>query len=65
MMDQEIDDLIAQMYDEYPHIRTPHNTDSGNDETRRLLWQLNLKRSVRNKRLTPCPAANVAEAGGT
>lgn len=49
-MIQDIDDLITEIFDEYPRPRLICNTPG--DYTPRLVSQLNLKRSTRTK-LTP------------
>jgi len=49
-MNQLIDDLIAELYDEHPQPRIICNTPG--DYTTRLISQLNLKRTVRTT-LTP------------
>ena len=46
----DIDDLITEIFDEYPQPRLICNTPG--DYTSRLVSQLNLKRSART-RLTP------------
>lgn len=49
-MIQDIDDLITEIFDEYPRPRLICNTPG--DYTPRLVLQLNLKRTART-RLTP------------
>lgn len=49
-MIQDIDDLITEIFDEYPQPRLICNTLG--DYTPRLVLQLNLKRTART-RLTP------------
>jgi len=51
IMIQDIDDLITEIFDEYPQPRLICNTPG--DYTPRLVSQLNLKRTVRTKLIPP------------
>ncbi|MFK3934017.1 hypothetical protein RM156_12700 [Pantoea agglomerans] len=54
-MNQLIDDLIAELYDEHPQPRIICNTPG--DYTSRLVSQLNLKRTARTELTKPRSAA--------
>jgi len=51
IMIQDIDDLITEIFDEYPQPRLICNTPG--DYTSRLISQLNRKRTARTKLIPP------------
>lgn len=61
----DIDDLITEIFDEYPHPRIVCNTPG--DYTSRLVLQLNLKRRARTRLSSAqspacsCPAQQEAQ----